>query len=184
MTLAPRISGSYQIESPGPEFLEAFRRRVAAGLISGRPHPRSNYLVAESGPGHLRVQAASWWTAIAVGLNDVELRVRPTRQVSYEVRYWRWATYVLGLSGVLGGIGLVLLLSLDLPGYIAKHPEQMIPGLSNAQNELIAWGMVLFWGFVWPWLLIALHKGPLRRLVEGLIREVDVTAEYARRTQP
>jgi hypothetical protein len=33
--------------------------------------------------------------------------------------------------------------------------------------------MVLFWGFVWPWLLVALHKRPVRRLLERIIAEVD-----------
>lgn len=36
--------------------------------------------------------------------------------------------------------------------------------------------MVILWGFVWPWLLIALHKKPLRRLIAGLIAEVDAQA--------
>jgi hypothetical protein len=49
----------------------------------------------------------------------------------------------------------------------------MIPGLSIEQHVLVAWAMVVFWGFVWPWLLIALHKRPLRRLIERLIAEVD-----------
>jgi len=54
----------------------------------------------------------------------------------------------------------------------------MIPGLSTEQNLLIAWSMVLFWGFVWPWLLIHLHQRPLRRLLERVISEVDAS-EYA-----
>ena len=33
--------------------------------------------------------------------------------------------------------------------------------------------MVLFWGFIWPWLLIAIHKRPLHRLVARIVSEVD-----------
>ncbi len=33
--------------------------------------------------------------------------------------------------------------------------------------------MVFFWGFVWPWLLIALHKRPLHRLVARIVSDVD-----------
>jgi hypothetical protein len=69
-----------------------------------------------------------------------------------------------------------MLLSLDVRGYVARHQRSMIPGLSIEQNVAIAWLMVLFWGFIWPWLLIALHKRPLRRLVTRLIGEVDVVA--------
>lgn len=36
--------------------------------------------------------------------------------------------------------------------------------------------MALFWGFVWPWLLIPMHKRPLHGLVVRLITEVDARA--------
>jgi hypothetical protein len=48
-----------------------------------------------------------------------------------------------------------------------------MPGLSIDQNLALAWLMVVFWGFLWPWLLISMHKRPLRRLVTRLIAEVD-----------
>ena len=51
----------------------------------------------------------------------------------------------------------------------------MIPGLSIDQNLRVAWLMVLFWGFIWPWLLIWLHKRPLRGLITRLIAEIDAT---------
>ena len=91
----------------------------------------------------------------------------------YRVRYWRWAFFGFALSGTLGLIGLTMLLSLDVRGYIERHPESMMPGLSVDQNLLIAWVMVLFWGFLWPWLLVALHKRPLRGLLERIVAEVD-----------
>ena len=179
MPLAAEIDGTVPIQSSDAQFLDAFRRRVAAGLLTGHPHPRSNYVVAEGAPGRLQVRAADWWTAINVGLNELELRVAQPASVQYRVRYWRWAAYALGLSGILALVGLVLLLAFDARGYIARHMDTMVPGLSVDQNLLIAWGMVVFWGFVWPWLLIALHKRPLRRLVARLIAEVDAQAAVA-----
>ena len=173
MTLAPETEGSFPIRSSPTVFLDGFRHRVADGLLTGHPHPRSNYVIAESGPALLRVRAADWWTAMNVGLNDLELRVAQPGSVRYRVRYWRWAAFAIGLSGILGIIGLVLLLTLDARGYIARNMHTMIPGLSVDQNVLVAWAMVGFWGFVWPWLLIALHKKPLRRLIGRLVGEVD-----------
>jgi hypothetical protein len=41
------------------------------------------------------------------------------------------------------------------------------------QNLAVAWTMVVFWGFVWPWLLVVMHKRPLRELVTRLIAEGD-----------
>ncbi|MGH9383172.1 MAG: hypothetical protein ACRD2N_02620 [Vicinamibacterales bacterium] len=130
-------------------------------------------MAIDASPSHLEVHAADWWTAINVGLNQLELRHVQANVIGYHVRYWRWATYALGLSGVLGLVGLALLLGFDARGYIARHANSMIPGLTVDQNLLIAWVMVLFWGFIWPWLLIWLHKRPLGRLVTRLIEEVD-----------
>jgi hypothetical protein len=70
-------------------------------------------------------------------------------------------------------VGLLLLVTLDVRGYIASHSASQLPGLSIDQNLVVAWGMVLFWGFVWPWLMIALHMRPLHRLVTQIIGEVD-----------
>jgi hypothetical protein len=169
----PQIEGTTSIRSSVETFLPAFRRRVAAGLLTGLPHPRSNYVVSTSDSHHLEVHAADWWTAMNVGLNQLELWHSPPNTIRYRVRYWRWAQYALGLSGVLGLIGVVLLVSVDVRGYIARNQSSMIPGLSIEQNLAIAWLMVLFWGFIWPWLLIQMHKRPLHQLVTRLIAEVD-----------
>ena len=173
MTFAPQIDGTLTIHSSAAQFVQAFGQRVAAGLLTGRANPRSNYHVVDSGPDRIRVTAGDWWTAINVGLNDVELRFPRPNTVYYRVQYWRWANYGIGLSAVLGFIGLVLLLAFDARGYIARNPDARFPGLSVDQSLLIAWTMVVFWGFVWPWLLIALHKRPLHRLIGRLVHEID-----------
>ena len=176
MIFNPQIEGTVAIRSTTSEFLGTFRERVRAGLQTGRPHPRSNYRVVDSGPGRLVVHAGDWWTAINVGLNEVDLHVPERGLVRYRVRYWRWARYVLALAGMLGVIGVAVLLSVDVRAYIAEHPTSMLPGLSVGQNLLLAWLMVFFWGFVWPWLLIPMHKRPLRGLVVRLITEVAAQA--------
>jgi hypothetical protein len=132
--------------------------------------------VTAAGFTELRVRAADWWTAINVGLNELDLDVSSAGVARYRVRYWRWALFVIGLAAMLGLLGLILLLTVDVRTYIIEHPRQMFRHLSSEQNLLVAWAMVLFWGFLWPWLLILLHKGPLRRLVERLIKEVDTGA--------
>ena len=71
---------------------------------------------------------------------------------------------------------IAFFLLFDLRDYLARHPASMVRGLSLDQNVAIAWAMALFWGFAWPWILIAWHKGPLRRLIQGLIAEVDADA--------
>jgi hypothetical protein len=175
MTFAPRVEGVMPVQSSAEAFIPAFRRRVAAGLLTGRPQPRSNYEAFDEGFGRLRVRAVDYWTAINVGLNDLELE-HANGTVRFRVRYWRWASYALGLSGGLGLVGLTLLMTMDVRAYIARESSARLPGISLDQNLALAWIMVLFWGGAWPWLLIAFHKRPLRRLVERIIGEVDAEA--------
>ena len=181
MSLAPEIHGSISIRSAPWDFLQTFQQRVTRGLLTGQPHPRSNYLVTRADAQQLHVQAADWRTAINVGLNEVDLELPQPGIVRYQVHYWRWASYAIGLGGVLGVIGAALLLAFDVRGYIAQAPGRMVPGPSVDQNLFVLWAMVLFWGLVWPWLLIQLHKGPLRRLLSRLVTEVDEQALAADR---
>src|SRR5262245_30258169 len=102
MTLAPRIEGVVPVESSGALFAAALGQRVAAGLLLRQPHPRANQQVLEESGGVLRVRAADYWTAINVGLNDLELGLPLGGPLRFKVQYWRWASYVLGLGGIIG----------------------------------------------------------------------------------
>ncbi len=143
---APSFEGSAPIRRPDPEFLIAFRDRVRAGLLSGQPHPRSNYVVSHADARRLQVRAADWRTAIAVGLNELGLKVAGSGRVHYQVRYWRWGAYALALSGIIGATMAVVFLAMDLPGYIERHPRTMLFGLSVEQDVVFAWAIVAFWG--------------------------------------
>ena len=145
MILAPKVEGVVAVRSSAVQFVAAFRRRVAVGLLAGRPHPRSNYRVVEEGAGLLRVRAADYWTAINVGLNEPELRLPSSGSVEFRVQYWRWAFYALGL-GVSGLIGLALLRPSTCVATSLATRWAQLPGLSIDQNLGIAWVMVLSWG--------------------------------------
>ncbi len=173
MLIDPIVDGTTTLRSPGLDFLAAFRRRVESGLLSGRPHRRSRYVVTEVEVTRIHVRAADWPTALNVGLNQLDLSVPKPGVVEFRVQYWRWAGYAIALGGVIGIVGIALLVLFDVRSYIAASPSRGIPGLSVDQNLAVAWGMLVFWGFVWPWLLIALHRRPVRHLVERLIAEVD-----------
>jgi hypothetical protein len=179
--LFPEIQGTVTIRSSAGRFFRSLQARVDEGLLSGHPHPRSRYVVSASGSDRMVIQAADWWTAVNVGLNSVEIRQDAANTVRYQVRYWRWARYALYLCGGLGLIGLGLLLGFDVRGYLERDPHLMVPGLSAESNVVIAWAMVVLWGFLWPWLLIGLHKRPLHKLVGRLIAEVDSRAVMSAR---
>ena len=167
----PEIEGTLPIQAAPARFLDALRSRVRAGLLTGRPGPRQNYAEEDAGPASMRVRAIDWWTAIAVGLNDVLLDVSEPGVVGYRVGYWRWTLYGVGLCGVIGIAAFA-----GLRWLLANNPRALIPGLTVEQNLAIAFAMAAFWGFVWPWILVAKHKQPLREGLTRLIAESDAAA--------
>jgi hypothetical protein len=132
MSAVPEVEGTVSIASSADRFFHACRQRVAAGLLTGRPHPRSNYVVSP-GHDHVEIRAAGWKTAINVGLNTVVLRYVHPDTIRYRIQYWRWARFAIGLSGGMGLIGIILLLSVDIRRYIADY--EVIPGLSTSSTR-------------------------------------------------
>lgn len=170
------VTGVTTVRSPASAFVAAFVRRLEAGLLSAGARRRNRYEVTRKRSDGLAFRAADWWTAINVGLNDVDIAVADDGGARYVIQYPRWAAYALSLCGALGVVFIAGFLAFDLRGYIAQHPASRISRLSLDQNVAVAWTMALFWGFVWPWILIAFHKRPLRRLLERIIGEVDAAA--------
>jgi hypothetical protein len=171
------IEGTATIHSRTEAFIAAFVRRVEKELLPGTPPWRCQYEVVRKGSEEFRFRAVNWWTAINVGLNDVDVAATSGGRVHYKVAYLRWASYVLALSGMLGLAFVAGLLMFDVRTYVEQRAASRLPGLSTDQNVAIAWVMALFWGFAWPWILVALHKRPLNRLMNRIIAEVDAVSE-------
>jgi hypothetical protein len=175
MGLSPVVEGGATLRSEARPFLAAFARRIETGLLGSAASRRCNYVVTKRGADELGFRARDWATALNVGLNDVELSVSAAG-VRYRIWYWRWAAYAVVLAAVLGLVFILLLLTFDVRAYLLEHSRSMLPGLSLEQHVAMAWGMAIFWGFVWPWILIAAHRRPLRRLMTRIIAEVDDAA--------
>lgn len=173
MIFSPSLTGETPIRSRPDAFLSALERRIENGLLTGRPHPRSRYAVTSRAGDRLAFRAANGLTAFNVGLNRVEVVLDAPGRLRYRIEYWTWARYSLALATVIGATLCVIFLSIGLPEYVETHRNQVVPGISAQRNVAIAWGLVLFWGLAWPWILIALHKRPLRRLFERIVAEVD-----------
>jgi hypothetical protein len=173
MALLPEIRGRLTIRSEPEPFFKAFQRRVASGLLTGTPHRRSNYIATVVDARHLSVRAADWMSAISVGLNELEFGYAGDGILRYRVRYWRWTIYCLALGAVLAAFGIALVLAFDVRSYLAQAPARMRWGLSVEHSIILLWAFIVFWGFVWPWLLVKLHKRPLHALVQRLVTAVD-----------
>jgi hypothetical protein len=183
MWFLPRTEGSAPIRSEPESFVQAFARRIETRLLPHASPRRSRYAVSRKGRDGLAFRAADWLTAVNVGLNDVELTTS-AGQVRYTIEYWRWAAYVVLLCAAIGLAVVLVFLSFDIRGYVDRHPEGSFPGLTADQNVAVGWSMALFWGFVWPWIMIALHKRPVRMLMERIIAEVDLDARTQSARQP
>src|SRR5206468_3434606 len=144
------VSGDTTVRAPVPVFVAAFVRRVESGLLGAGPGSRNRYRVTQQRPDGVAFRAIDWWTAINVGLNDVDIAIGADGRVRYHIRYARWAAYVLALSAVFGAILIAVFLAIDIRAYIAEHRGSQLPRLSIAQNVALAWTTVLFWGLAWP----------------------------------
>ena len=173
MLLLPEIHGRLEIRAEPERFFAALGRRVASGLLTGKRHSRSNYKVVTADERRMSIRAADTWSAINVGLNNLDFEAPGHGVLRYRVRYWRWTIYSVALGALLGVIGIALALLFDVRGYLTQTPGRMLPGLTVEQNVFLLWLFILFWGFVWPWLLVALHKRPLHALVRRLVEAVD-----------
>ena len=174
--MSPHVEGTVRIGAGGSAFMDAFARRLRDRLFPSGVAGRNRYGVIRATRDQLSFRALDGLTALSVGLNDVELRVGGAGFVHYRVRFWRWAGYVLALSGLIGGVLIAAFLAIDLRAFVIRNPAVRLPGLSVEQNVGVAWASAVFWGFVWPWILIALHRPQVRRLMERLIAEVDAAA--------
>jgi len=183
MWFLPRTEGTAPIRAESETFVRTFARRIEGGLLAGAPSRRSHYVVTRQGRDGLAFRAADWLTAVNVGLNDVELSASGG-QARYTIAYRRWTAYAVLLSATIGLAIAVFFMVVDIRDYAERHTARMIPGLTPDQNVAIGWAMVIFWGFVWPWILVGLHKRPLRRLMDRLIEEVDQSARTPSARQP
>lgn len=179
MLLSPLVEGTAPISTSPAAFFHAFARRVDEGLLLTVPASRNRYVVTASGPEVFRFHADSWATAFNVGLNDVDVTAPSPGSVRYRIRYGRWARSAVAMGAGFAVIFITWLLLFDLRTYIAEHPGPEYLGLSPEQAVAVAWAMALFWGFVWPWVLVVGHKRPVQRLLESLIADVDTAARSA-----
>ena len=158
--LAPEFEGRFAVARIPDDYFQSVARRVKSGLFVPGVRTRAQYEVTRVGSDSLAFRASDLWTAINVGLNEVDLDRDGTTTIRYRVRFRRWNLYAVVLSGVIGAL-LALGWLLGLTRTPAHGP------VGNG----IFWTSVGFWGLAWPWILTALHKKPAARCLERILRE-------------
>ncbi len=170
----PRFSGRYEAATEPAALLARFRERAARGLLSNANHRRDRYRTEPAPGGGLRCEAASFATAINVGLNRIELRPAGERAIDYEVRYPVWTAFAAGMGGLLGVLLAASWFLFDIGGRLDRHDPLVGPQfISPGRAKLIFWGLTGFWGLLWPWLLAAFHKPFARRALLRVLRALD-----------
>ena len=144
---SPRCEGSITLDNVPEDFAERMAKRVEEGLLMPGSRKRANYSVRSRDLETIRFGADDRMTAFNIALNEATVPRPNASTLHYDFEYRRWARYVLYLS-------------LAIVAPMALVP--FIPAVHNAFSEYSAapymyWGMLLFWGVVWPWLLAVLH---------------------------
>jgi len=156
----PMFEGSIAAASIPPDFVSRLAERIRTGLIVPGSRRRADYAVASLARDRISFRAASFWTAVSIGLNEVVVE-RGSTTISYCVRYWTWTLYCVG------GCALLFVL-LTVSGFVWAEKDIQ----AHPYGPLLFWGQAIFWGFAWPWLLTAFHKRFAARCLEGILREL------------
>jgi hypothetical protein len=154
----PQFDGRIDDTDIPGDFSRRLEERVRTGLFVPGQRSRANYEVRTLGPRVL-FRAANLATAIAIGLNDVEVEAGH-RSISYHVRFWTWTLYGVALCAVIGA---------SIAAFGLFWGREM---WGRPRDSWFFWLQVVFWGIAWPWILTAFHKPFAARALERVLREV------------
>jgi hypothetical protein len=159
---SPVYDGGIDFEAVPDDFAERIARRVRTGLLVPGRRGRANYVVEKQGVDAISFSARGFWTAYNIGLNDVELRRDGQKRIVFHGSFRRWTLYA-AIHGLV--LALVILLGILV--------------LPDARNEIArtSWGwafvgaLLVFFGLLWPWLLVAMQRRFVPRALERIVRE-------------
>ncbi len=159
---SPEYSGTIEFKALPDDYTDRIARRVETGLLVPGSRRRANYVVRAKSREAVSFSAVGFWTAYNLGLNDVEVRGAGPNRVDYHGSFRRWALYAAINSLALSTVIIIGLL--------------VWPGARDEVSRY-SWGwpfigvLLAFFGLVWPWLLVALHRRLVPRTLERIVRE-------------
>jgi hypothetical protein len=181
--LTPTFEGVLEEKDLPADILDRVARRVQTGGFPSAGGRRQNYEVSTSeevgvseralgyreaeDTRRLRIVAKDWATRLAIGLNDVELTLEPGGRLSYRVSYREWTRFpmwmAIGFSSLTALVGLII--------YVSGAPTGPVH-----TGGWVGIGSGLFWGGVWPWLLMGIlvsaHKKIAQRVLVQFLGQV------------
>ena len=164
----PRFQGELDLPTVPQDFTSRIADRVRQGLFLPGSRNRANYSVRGSTLDEIRFGADDLWTAINVGLNEVEIRRVGTDCLSYDVQFRRWRNYAVGLGLIMAGVFALIILGATSMGF-----EKWIGAGQMKEAGGIAIGA--FFCLLWPWILVAIHKRFAAKCLVRILRETLAT---------
>lgn len=167
----PSFEGVWKPDRLAGDYAERLVDRVRAGLLPVASARRNRYEIVAQAGDCVRFRSTTFWTAINIGWNDVEVRIDNRAGLArFSVRFWPWTRYCVLLGLGLGAIFAALVVVPVLAGTFL-FPESFYP----ARGEVIkvALPMMAFWCLLWPWILVAMHRGQARKAFTRLLDEVN-----------
>lgn len=166
----PGYNGSYQPESLHGDFIWMLAARVDKGLLPKTSKGRNRYEIVNVTEDAIRFRAVNFLTGINLGLNYVSIKVnREAGTIHYQVSFWTWARYCiflcLGIGFALGALFLMPLMGLYL------FSRTYYPSSDEIKDYCIP--MVIFWGLLWPWILIVFHKKSAEKSLLKILEDVN-----------
>ena len=159
---SPSYDGTIEIMPLPSDFTDRIARRIENGLLNPGSRRRANYVVRSKSGDAISFSAVGFWTAYNVGLNEVELRRAGPNSIAYHGSYRRWATYVVIQALVV--VAAIIFVILVVPS-----------GRDDVARYSWGWwylgALLVFFGLVFPWLMVAMHRRFAARALEGIVRQ-------------
>ena len=173
---SPIISGIYLTEQLSRRFLEGLVKRIESGLFPKAVESRNRYVVSSRTEEEVKFHSIGLKTSVYVGLNDVSVKIDSSpntgERVIWRVKYWKWAMYSVKVCFFIGGL-LILTRFLLFPAWFNKWWCLQPKCLHGLLGEVLFWFFIIFWGLLWPWVLVVLHKRPVSNLLRYIFDEVN-----------
>jgi outer membrane protein assembly factor BamB len=168
--LHPSFNGNYEYNSLRNDFIEKLASQTKTGLFPIASRCRNKYDIVAQSEKSLHFRSTSLLTGIHIGLNDVHIQVdESTNRIQYDVTFWTWAKFCVSLS-----LGVVFILGFFLTSHLFGlyiFPDFEYPSMFEIEMYIVP--MIIFWGLIWPWILIYRHKKPAAECLIRIFEEVN-----------
>lgn len=170
--LKPSLNGSISVHNIHTDLIDKISKRIKLGLFMSASPRRNRYEITSVSKDAINFKSVSLLTSIYIGLNNVNIRIdADNNEIYYEFSFWRWACYCILLSLSLTLLIAFFFLSHLFGIYIFSEIEYP----SSFEIYMYIIPSMVFWGLIWPWILIYRQKKTASKAIELIIHQLNLT---------